>query len=108
VLAASALFNPLKTKGNFLLRQSRPKAGSLIVPCVALLDKRLWGFREKLTGGGKNANISSELSVGRRRPPSLWEPPLAMVLRINGSDKMAGEEFFTAEAQRAQRKTTYE
>jgi len=79
------------------LRQSRPKVGSLIVPCVALLDKRLWGFREKLTGGGKNANISSELSVRRRRLPSLREPPLAMVLHVNGSDKMAGEEFFTAE-----------
>jgi hypothetical protein len=32
---------------------------------------------------------------------------MATVLRVNGLYKMAGEEFFTAEAQRAQRKTTY-
>ena len=40
--------------------------------------------------------------------PAFGRPPLAMVLRVNGSDQMAGEESFTAEAQRAQRKTTYE
>ena len=58
-------------------------AGSLIVPCVALLDKRLWGSREKLTGGGKNANLSSELSVRSRRPPRRRGPPMATVMRVN-------------------------